>query len=502
MKNRKEFVTQIIETVRETIDVSEVVQQSSVPLKKVGQSMKGLCPFHNDHNIGSFVVTDQKKIWKCFACGKGGDNIKFYSLRRNIQYTEGALLLARERGIITVSEYEEATYRKFSEKENAEIEKIYAKKDMKNLIGKRADITILNEIYRIFIETCENTSGGGRLSEKHKEHLLIKRGLSEEEINKGLYFTFPTKKIMSKFLENLNEKGIPKSKLNYVPGFFIDKKNKGEQYTFRTMKNGGIGIPILNAYGLIIGIQIRKDVVEDKKRSDGITIKGSRYIWWSSNFADPDVDENLDYGASPGSPIDVVYPYKTAPFIFMTEGKYYPDVSPVIFITEGRFKAEIIAKKYNSIAISTQGVTAWRQISKSINDIEDIYWKIYKRKFFQFIYISYDADMSVNYGVFKQAVSMGQSLSKEIPNYELKYVLWDDELGKGIDDLIFNGHENCLSKIVMKSMIQYYHDYEIELNDILKRNNIDRIDKIPKEDIKCVFEKFVLSKAETVVLNH
>lgn len=500
MKNRKEFVTQVIETVRETIEVSEVIQKY-VPLRKMGQSMKGLCPFHNDHNIGSFVVTNYKKIWKCFSCGEGGDSISFYSLIMNIPYTEAALILAKEHGIITVSDYEEATYRKFSEKENAEIERIYAKKDVKKLIGKRADIAIINEIYRIFIETCQGALSGSRLSDKHKEHLMTKRGLSEEEINKGLYFTFPTKKIMSKFLENLKEKGISKSKLNYVPGFFIDKKNKGELYTFNTIKNGGIGIPILNAYGLIIGIQIRKDVVEDKKRSDGVIIKGSRYIWWSSSFADPDADKNLDYGASPGSPIDVIYPYRTKPFIFMTEGKEYPNVSPVIFITEGRFKAEVIAKRYNSIAISTQGVTAWRQISKTIKDVEDIYEKIYKKKFFQYIYIAYDADMSINYGVFKQAVIMGQSLNKELTNYEIKYILWDDELGKGIDDLIFNNYEDNLTKITLESIIKFYNDYESELKSIMIKSNLDKIDKIPKEDLKCIFDKFILSKADTVVIN-
>lgn len=500
MKNRKEFVTQIIETVRDIIEVSEVIGKY-VSLKKVGKSMKGLCPFHNDHTIGSFVVTDYKKVWKCFACGVGGDVIKFYALIRNISYTESALILAKEHGLITVSEYEEATYRKFSEKENEAIEKIYAKKDMTKLIGKRADIIVINEIYRIFIETCEIASDGNRLSNEHREHLLTKRKLTEEEIDKGLYFTFPTKKIIGKFLERLEEKGIPKSKLNYVPGFFTDKKNKGEKYTFNPIKNGGIGIPIINAYGLVIGIQIRKDVVEDKTKSDGVVIKGSRYIWWTSSFADPDADENLDYGASPGSPLDVVYPYRTAPFTFMTEGKAYPNVSPVIFITEGRFKAEIIAKKYNSIAISTQGVTAWKQISKTIKDIEDIYEKIYKRKFFQFIYIAYDADMSVNYGVFKQAVVMGQSLNREMPDYQIKYVLWDDDLGKGIDDLIFNNHENSLSKIILSDIVEYYVDYESELKNILENNNLDKIEKIPKEDMKCIFDKFILSKSEVVVIN-
>lgn len=54
---------------------SEVISRY-VTLKPSGIHQRGLCPFHDD-KTSSLTVTDSKKLYKCFACGAGGDVIDF-----------------------------------------------------------------------------------------------------------------------------------------------------------------------------------------------------------------------------------------------------------------------------------------------------------------------------------------------------------------------------------------------------------------------------------------
>jgi putative DNA primase/helicase len=55
--------------------LSEIVSRY-VTLKPKGIHQVGLCPFHDDHS-SSLTVTDNKGLFKCFACGAGGNAIDF-----------------------------------------------------------------------------------------------------------------------------------------------------------------------------------------------------------------------------------------------------------------------------------------------------------------------------------------------------------------------------------------------------------------------------------------
>lgn len=47
-----------------------------VKLKKVGKTMKGLCPFHSE-KTPSFTIDSTEKLFKCFGCGVGGGPVQF-----------------------------------------------------------------------------------------------------------------------------------------------------------------------------------------------------------------------------------------------------------------------------------------------------------------------------------------------------------------------------------------------------------------------------------------
>lgn len=471
--SRLETLIEISERVRDSVDVSQVAERF-LTLVRHGKSFKALCPFHNDHTIGSFIITDSKKIWKCFSCGEGGDVINLYAKLKGIKYSEASLDIALLYGVISSTEYDNLTNRAFSEKENAKVEKIFIAKDMKKFQNNIAEPKILNDIYSVFSKG-KSLNGGERLTSEHYNHLINDRRLDDEEIKKGGYFTLPDRRIMKVFLEEIKNIGYNEDVLRTIPGFLFDKKKNA--YTFSYYKGGGIGIPIYNAEGLIIGIQVRRDVVEKKQ---------SRYIWFSSSFTD--CYDDLEYGTSPGSPIDVVYPKS----VFVKGEK----TSPVIFITEGRFKAQIIAKKYNSVTISVQGVCAWSKVIDCIKSIRELHPNIN----FQYIYICYDGDTSCNLGVFAQAIKMGKAIKTQIPSFSISFVLWDDDYGKGIDDLIFNNEDFRKIKVDLPVLESLYNPYIEELESYLTPE-IDKLSKLPKETIKTVYLQQILYKLVKIQAN-
>lgn len=64
-----------VQEVRDKIDIADLVGRY-VALRRAGRNFKGLCPFHQE-KTPSFNVNPQRKGYKCFGCGAGGDGIRF-----------------------------------------------------------------------------------------------------------------------------------------------------------------------------------------------------------------------------------------------------------------------------------------------------------------------------------------------------------------------------------------------------------------------------------------
>lgn len=68
------------------------------PLRKLGASWKGLCPFHTE-KTPSFHVQPDKGFFKCFGCGAGGDVLKFVELHYKLSFPEAVRMLATRAGV-------------------------------------------------------------------------------------------------------------------------------------------------------------------------------------------------------------------------------------------------------------------------------------------------------------------------------------------------------------------------------------------------------------------
>lgn len=76
---------------------SDVIGRS-VKLTRRGKEWVGLSPFTNE-KTPSFYVNDQKKIFKCFSSGLGGDIIKFVQETERLSFMEAVEKLAGEAGM-------------------------------------------------------------------------------------------------------------------------------------------------------------------------------------------------------------------------------------------------------------------------------------------------------------------------------------------------------------------------------------------------------------------
>lgn len=81
-----------IELIRQATNIVDLIGET-VNLKKRGTNWIGLCPFHNE-KTPSFNVRDDKGIFKCFGCGKGGDAFTYLMEREALTFPEAAKKLA------------------------------------------------------------------------------------------------------------------------------------------------------------------------------------------------------------------------------------------------------------------------------------------------------------------------------------------------------------------------------------------------------------------------
>jgi DNA primase len=103
-----------IEQVRQANDIVEIIGEY-IRLKKRGRNFLALCPFHTE-KTPSFTVSQDKQMYYCFGCGKGGSIFTFLMEHESMTYTEAVRFLARKAGIIIQEKREAGTAKEEYEK--------------------------------------------------------------------------------------------------------------------------------------------------------------------------------------------------------------------------------------------------------------------------------------------------------------------------------------------------------------------------------------------------
>lgn len=435
-------IIKLKEDIKSSLTVSEVFEKYYYPLRKIkSDSYTALCPFHTDTNDGTFHVSDSKDIYKCFGCGAYGDVVTLVQERYNCDFVDAIYILARDYGYMTQSDFEKRDIKFDESYEIARREKI--EKKLEKIESSEADLAdedVIEKVYNIFAELSP-------LTKSDYEYLKSERNLDDEVIHKT-YFTMPycTQGFMRKLSSKLKEVGLSEDNLIGVPGFYFDEdKNK---VVFIGAK--GIGIKVKNHAGRVERIQIRLT----KAKIDKKTGKLNRYVWFSS--------PKKYLGCGSGSPVDISYPNID-----------YKDMKAVVFITEGKFKSEKINQAFDSVSISVQGITSWKD--KVLKEIKGISEKVVLKG----VFLCYDADMSVNPQVYQQCKQLvKEEIGDYFPEENIYMVIWDSSLGKGIDDLIDSGNKDAVKKMVFKDYVKLFDEF---LDGYEKNDKNEYIDPVTKE---------------------
>ena len=473
MSEKNEFIERVLKEVNE-IPLDEIIGKV-VKLYPRGKHMMGLCPFHPDHNLGSFVVTPSKNLWRCFSEGIGGNGIKFEMEYYNLRFLDAVFKLALDFGIVTQGEFERYSRKRYDDVVVERLQNmVEAPRTVEHIIASKR---VIHNVYSAMLREFP-------LTEEHRRHLLDVRKLSEEDLKN--YFSFPSRRVnVPERVVNSIKNGIANAKfqkkyascsddeklkvneslersklveeLRYVPGFFYDKEHKKIDF----VSYSGIGVCAKDVEGNILGIQIRRDKI---RKGD------SRYIWFSSSFAQD--NELYEGGASPGSPAGIIFPKKDGP--------------KRICITEGRFKAEKIADTGN-IAIFVSGVSTWRPVLSLLDSLDASMSDAP-------VYLMYDADIFGNIAVYKQLKAFAFELSKR--GRKTFVIMWNESLGKGFDDLYIN-NEDYAKHLRMKSFNEFERGYDETLNRVLRDFGAENIRDITADEAQSFCECLQNGMSET-----
>ena len=86
-----------VDLVKSKTNIVDIVG-NYVRLTPAGSNFRGLCPFHNE-KTPSFMVNEERQIFHCFGCNKGGDVLTFVQEIEGLNFPEALKLLADKAGL-------------------------------------------------------------------------------------------------------------------------------------------------------------------------------------------------------------------------------------------------------------------------------------------------------------------------------------------------------------------------------------------------------------------
>ncbi|MGL5438190.1 MAG: DNA primase [Metamycoplasmataceae bacterium] len=215
-----------LQEVIENVDIVEVISDFSTIVSS-GNSLKIICKVHNDSNP-SVSISREKKIFKCFSCGVGGNVITYLKEFEKMKMPD-------------VINY-------LNKKYNFEIDNFYEKIDEKKYTNEQEKmIEVFKDVVSFFSYSI--------LKEERNENSELNKFLLKRKLNKELLKTFnigyaPINDKNSKnYLSFLLEKGHDLATI--MNCFLVDEK---ENIIF----SNRVIFPIKNDFGDIVGLSGRK----------------------------------------------------------------------------------------------------------------------------------------------------------------------------------------------------------------------------------------------------
>lgn len=213
---------EIVERVKSEANIVDVVSDY-VRLRRTGKNWLGLCPFHDDKKP-SFHVEPVRGIFKCFACGKGGNVFTFLMELNGWTFPETVRSLAQGLGIEIPDE--ERDKRSFSENERL--------------------ASAVREAMEFYEKTLRSEHGTVAVA------YFRKRGFTDETIAR--FHLGYARDEWDELLKHLSRVGYSSEELERA-GLVIKREGRAGHYDrFR----GRITFPIFGATGRVLGFGARR----------------------------------------------------------------------------------------------------------------------------------------------------------------------------------------------------------------------------------------------------
>ena len=89
--------------IKNAVDIVQYARESlPSPVERSGSNFKTLCPFHDDHRP-SLILDPERRSFKCWSCGAGGDIFTFVKDLDRVDFPEAVRMLADRTGIVLES---------------------------------------------------------------------------------------------------------------------------------------------------------------------------------------------------------------------------------------------------------------------------------------------------------------------------------------------------------------------------------------------------------------
>lgn len=237
---------QFIDELLARSDIVDVVSHY-VRLDKKGANYWGLCPFHNE-KTPSFSVSQEKQIYKCFGCGKGGGAISFVMEEENLSFVDAVKALAGRAGL--------------------EVPETGVSQDESR---KKARVLEANKEAARFYHEYLKSEGGGRVLE-----YIEKRQLSPRTVTRFGLGAAPA--AWDELTRHLTAKGYSKMEL-IDAGLAVANKSGGIYDKFRAR----LMLPVIDVNGAVTGFTSRilpgEEGAKYLNSPDTIAFKKGRLIY-------------------------------------------------------------------------------------------------------------------------------------------------------------------------------------------------------------------------------
>ncbi len=258
-----------IEQIRQAVDIVQIMGEY-LKLKKRGSRYLALCPFHTE-KTPSFSISQEKQLYYCFGCGKGGTVFTFLMEHEGMSYVEAVKYLANKVNI-PIKEDSASDYKR------EQNEKIY----------------FANQVALEFFNKQLHSS---RYKHILNDYLIKKRGITEEIIDEfsmglageewdGLIKFASAKDLSSKDLHDSNLAIYSEKNKSYFDRFrhrlmipIINLSQKPIAFGGRTLKKGEpakyINSPESSIYikgNVLYNLNLAKDHI--KKTGSAIITEG------------------------------------------------------------------------------------------------------------------------------------------------------------------------------------------------------------------------------------